>query len=117
MASKAVACEGDVVAQPGTTPFTGAASGTWTPPASLTLQSYAQLQVGGVKVVHAASGVFQFAGTTGSSPVTGASTVTLTAGSTILQGSSTKVLVHGDSQQDQYGNTLKVVSTRSLLSA
>src|SRR4051812_17310426 len=119
MASKAVACEGDILAQPGAALPIGAGSGTWSPPDSISLSSYSKLTVGGVKVVHDAKGTFSFSGLypDGTTPFTAKSTVSLKAKPTILQGSTTKVLRHGDSVKDAFGNILKVISQRRLASA
>jgi len=113
MATKPVACRGDVSASAGTTPSTKADSGTWTP-GSVTLTTFDDVEVGGAPVVVEAECTFSFSGTKGNSGVTDSSTVTLSASDHPLLGAQDSVLVHGDEESDSYGNTVKVSSTRDL---
>lgn len=112
-----VARVGDVSATPGTLPFTGAKTGTWTPgPVSYT--SYTALRAAGAAAISEARCLFDFKGTTeGGSPVTGAETVVLRAGPTTLQRGAAGVVLHGDSATGQFGNRLAALSTAPLLSA
>ncbi len=111
---KSVAVEGDVTATPGTTPFTGADSGTWTA-GTVTYLSYAKLTVNGIKVIWQAQCAFTFSGASSSgTAVTGAETVTLTANTTILQKGISNVLVNGDTATGNYGNELKAQSSGPL---
>jgi hypothetical protein len=67
-------------------------------------------------VIYEATCTFAFAGTKGNSAVVDSSTVTLTAAATLLQGQSSFVLRDGDSAQDNYGNTVKTQSSRTMQS-
>lgn len=114
MTSKQVAVEGDVQATAGTTPFTGAASGTWTA-GSVTCSSYDQLKIGGSKVIYKAECKFTFNGTSSApASITGDETVTLEAKSTKLQGGLSKVLVNGDSVTGNFGNKLQINASHKL---
>ena len=113
MPPEPVACRGDVSARAGTTPSTKADSGTWTAgPVSLT--TFDDVKVGGDPVVVEAECTFAFSGTKGTSGVTDSSTVTLSASDHPLLGSQDSVLVHGDEEEDTYGNKVSVSSTRAL---
>ena len=117
MALKPVAAEGDVSAQGGSTPYSPAVSGTWTP-GTVVLSKYTKLTIGGDATVWKAECSFSFTGPDSNGvTVTGSSSVTLTAGSTKLQGGSSNVLRHGDQASDSYGNKLSVSSSRNLKSA
>ncbi len=112
---KGVAVEGEVTATPGTTLFTGADSGTWTAPPSISYKSYTKLTISGRRVVYQAKGTFTFSGLSSSgATITGPETVTLTASTTLLQKGLSNVLVDGDSATGIYGNELKVQSNGSL---
>ena len=118
MATTPVAVEGDVLAQPGTTPAPGAASGVWTP-GQVNYTSYAFLTVNGVAVIYEASCTFSFSGTSpppASSAVTDSSDVKLSAGGTVLMASQNNVLLNGDSANDDFGNKLEVVTGNHLKS-
>ena len=112
--AKSVATIGDVLATPGTTPFTGAEAGVWTPgPVSHT--SYAQLRSSGVPAISEATCIFSFAGTAkGGAAVAGSETVVLRAGPTVLQRGSSGVIVHGDSATGEFGNRLAAASAEPL---
>ncbi|WOP18902.1 hypothetical protein [Raineyella sp. LH-20] len=107
-----VAREGDVTATVGQLPYSGATSGTWT--AGTVASTTASASSDGAAVVVGASCTFSFNGTNGQSPVTGTSTVTLSPGPRVLTIGGVAPLVDGDSQQDAYGNTLRVGSTATL---
>ena len=114
---KQVAVEGDVLAIPGTTLYTGAANGSWTAmPVQYT--SYSKLTVSGKAVIYEATCKFLFGGASASgAPVVGQEDVKLTAQTTKLQGSLSKVLVTSDSANGQYGNQLKVNAANKLATA
>jgi hypothetical protein len=119
MAQKRVAVEGDVQATPGTAPFTGAATGTWTAGA-IVASAYPKLTVGGVATVWKAECTFSFNGNApapASTTITGTNKVTLTATAKKLQGGGNNVLVHDDQNSDQYGNKLQVAASGALRSA
>jgi hypothetical protein len=114
MATKGVATEGDVTATAGTTPYTGASSGTWTA-GSVSCTSYAKLHAGGAPAISEATCTFNFAGTSASNSAdTGSETVTLRAGPTTLQGGASGVLLDGDSKTDSFGNKLAASSAAPL---
>jgi hypothetical protein len=113
VAADPVACRGDVSARAGTTPSTKADSGTWTA-GPVTLTTFDGVEVGGDPVVTEAECTFSFAGTKGNSAVADSSTVTLSASEHPLLGSQDSVLVDGDEEQDEYGNTVSVSSSRAL---
>ncbi|RUN74795.1 hypothetical protein EJC47_19765 [Sphingomonas sp. TF3] len=117
MSLKPVAVEGDVSPSPGTTPYSPAVSGAWSPGA-VTYTKYDKLTVGGAKTVWQAKCTFSFAGSDANGvAVAGTSNLTLTAGSTKLQGGSSNVLLNGDTANDSYGNTLTVNAAGKLQSA
>lgn len=110
-----IACEGDVQATPGSTPFPPAVSGAWSA-GTVQYTSYSNHTVQGDAVIWQALCTFNFSGTgppPAAAPVAGVSAVTLTAKSEKYLPAN-KVLVNGDSIQDVYGNTLKVSSARTL---
>jgi len=120
MALKNVATQADVQTQPGTTQFTGAASGTWSA-GPVSVVSYAKLTIGGQAVILSASCTFSFTGASGSTPpvtVTGSEEVTLSAAAldtTKLQGGLLQVL--RDSNQSNtslFGNVIKISSSEKL---
>ena len=114
--SKSVAAEGDVTATAGTTPFTGAQSGTWAA-GSITVTAHADLQVGGAAAISKANCTFSFSGLNSSGvTVTGQESVTLMAGATKLHDGEDTVLLDGDQATGPggFGNKLKVTSTRKL---
>jgi hypothetical protein len=120
MASKAVCCDGDVVATAGTKPVEGS-TGSWTA-GQVSYKTYSHLKSSGTAVAYEASCTFSYSGnttSTPSSPVTSSETVTLTASSSVLQDGSSKVLRDGDSKKGDGGylNELKVQSSRILKSA
>ena len=115
--AKSVAVEGDVSATPGSTPYSGAETGSWTAGA-ITYQGYDPLTIGGTRVVSEASCTFSFSGASSSgATITGTETVTLSAGGTKLQGGSSKVLVDGDRKAGSYGNELLVQTGAKLKTA
>jgi hypothetical protein len=118
MAGNSVAVTGEVVATPGTTPFTGAnPGGSWTA-GSISMQTYGKLTIGDQPVMHGASCTFSFSGTTGTgAPISGSEVVTLTAGTTVLQKGQSGVLVQGNSATGTFGNTLAVQTARKLTTA
>lgn len=110
--SKSVGVVGDVQATAGSTVPATASGGSWSA-GSVSYTSYNQLKVGGTKVIYEASCTFTYSGGTqkadSSKPhATETSTVTLTASATLTQHGLNNVLVNGDSEQDSYGNKLKV---------
>lgn len=115
MPGKNVAVEGDVTATPGTIPFTGAVSGTWTA-GPISYQKYSQLTVRNVSVIHQAQCTFLFSGSNGTSPVSGSETVTLIAKTTNLQNGLAFVLLNGDTQVGVFGNTLTAKASGPLTS-
>lgn len=117
MAGKPVAVTGEVIATVGTTPFTGADSGTWTA-GTVSVQSYNQLTIGSAAIIHQAKCTFTFNGKSSTNtPITGSETVTLTAGATVLQKAQSGVLVQGDVATGVFGNKLEVQTANVLLSA
>jgi hypothetical protein len=123
MAVKKVAVEGDVQKTPGTDITYGgkAETGTWSA-GEVSYSSYEKLVVGGSKVIYQAKCTFSFDGHKTvtnplDTPVKGSEEVTLEAQTTKLQGSLSKVLVHGDSQTDAYGNKLEAKASQKLSSA
>ncbi len=119
MTGKQVAVEGDVQATAGSTPFTGAESGTWTSEPVI-YSSYDHLKIGGSKVIYKAPCKFTFSGTSPApqkNPISGDETVTLEAQSTKLQGSVSKVLVDGDSATGKFGNKLQISASHQLSTA
>jgi hypothetical protein len=117
MAGKRVAVTGEVVATPGTTPFTGANAGNWTV-GPIGVQTYSKLTIGGQPVIHRASCTFSFTGTTSTgAPITGIETVTLTAGTTVLQKGQSGILVQENSFTGNFGNKLEVQTANKLTTA
>jgi hypothetical protein len=109
-----VARQGDVSATPGTTPFTGATSGTWTA-GTIGDTPYDKVVSGGAKAISEARCTFSFSGANASgSPVTGSETVTLSAKQTKLQKGASGVLVDGDSATGTFGNTLTALGGPKL---
>lgn len=113
MAAKSVAVVGDVIAQAGTTLYGDATSGGWTH-GNVSYVTYPQLIVQGQNVVYEATCKFKFDGSSGNTAITGTSDVTLTAAATLLMQNENNVLIHGDSQEDSYGNKLYVESSTIL---
>lgn len=113
MATKPVAREGDVTAKVGTTPYTGATSGTWSS-GSLTLTTAPLASSDGKVVVVKAESSFTFSGANSSTAVTGSSSVVLSPGQLLLSIDGTAPLVDGDSAQDAFGNTVSVSSSATL---
>jgi hypothetical protein len=98
--------QGDVSATPGTTPFSGAQSGTWTA-GTISETAYDKVVSGGAKAISQAQCTFSFTGANSSgATVTGSETVTLSAGATKLQKGAAGVIVDGDSATGTYGNKL-----------
>jgi hypothetical protein len=96
--AKPVAVKGDVSATAGTSPYTGAQSGTWTA-GPITETSYANLKSGSKEVIWKAECTFSFSGANSSgATVTGTEKVTLTAKTTLLKKGEHNVLVDGDSK-------------------
>lgn len=118
MSAKGVAVEGDVSADPGTSLYTGADSGTWTAGA-INVETYSHLTLMQTKkVIHKASCTFSFSGTgptPSKPPITGSEKVELVAQTTLLMGGTTFVLVDGDTKTGTYGNKLTVTSSTSKL--
>jgi hypothetical protein len=114
---KKVAVEGDVQATPGSTPFTGAASGTWKE-GEITYSSYDYLNISGRKAIYKAQCKFTFTGTSpapANNPIVGDETVTLEAQSTKLQRGLSNILVDGASSTGStFGNTLQVKASHKL---
>ncbi len=117
--TKPVAVKGDVSATAGTSPYTGAQSGTWTAgPVSET--SYANLKAGGKEVIWKAECTFSFSGANSSgATVTGTEKVTLTATTKLLKKAEHSVLVDGDSKTGgdtppTFDNKLSVSASGSL---
>jgi hypothetical protein len=109
-----VATVGDVSPTPGTTPFTGAKTGTWTPGA-VAYTSYAPLRSRGVNAISEARCTFSFSGSTeGGSTVTGSEEVVLRAASTVLQKGAAGVIVDGDSATGTFGNRLSASTAEPL---
>ena len=111
-----VAREGDVSTTVGTTPFTGATSGTWTA-GDLELTTTGRAQADGKEIVTAASCTFSFAGTNGQTNVNGTSVVTLQPASRRLRFGTASPLVHGNSASDTFGNTIRVTSSATWATA
>jgi hypothetical protein len=109
----AVARSGDVSAAAGTTPATGADSGTWTA-GTLTLSTADLLSSDGRAVVVEAACTFSFTGKAGNTAVTDSSTVELKPGSPALLVGGTHPLLDGDAEEDDYGNTVSVSSDAAL---
>ena len=98
MVAKSAAVKGDVSATAGTSPYTGAQTGTWTA-GQVTETSYANLKVGGKEVLWKAECTFSFSGANSSgTTVTGTEKVTLTATTKLLMKGEHSVLVDGDSK-------------------
>lgn len=119
MALKPVAVTSDVAATAGTGLYTGAAKGTWMP-GPVTVSTYAKLTIGGAAAAWQAKSTFAFAGfgpTPAETPISGTSTVTLSASTKKLQGRASHVLVNGDEKSDSYGNKVKVSASGKLRSA
>jgi len=123
MATKPVAVQGDVSATAGTSPYTGADSGTWTA-GTVSETSYANLKSGGKEVVWKAECTFSFSGTNSSSgaTVTGSEKVTLTATTKLLKKGEHSVLVDGDSKSGggtppSFDNKLSVSAAGPLKTA
>ena len=117
MAGNSVAVTGEVVATPGTTPFTGANAGSWAA-GPISVQTYSKVTIGGQPVMHRASCTFSFTGTTSNgAPVSGSEVVTLTAGTTVLQKGQSGVLVQGNSATGTFGNKLAVQTASKLTTA
>ncbi|HEX5543342.1 MAG TPA: hypothetical protein VFX60_17610 [Micromonospora sp.] len=114
MAGAPVARPADVSATAGSSPYTGATSGTWTP-GTLQLTTSDVLSSDGHKVVVKVSCSFSFFGTDGQKSVNGSSTVTLEPGSRGLTAAGVCPLVDGDSAQDTFGNTVSVASDALLV--
>lgn len=109
-----VGVQGEVQTTNGTTSPETATSGTGTWAAgTVSYKTYTQLKSGGTVVIYEASCKFTWSGGTQKADSSKAhgpvdSTVTLTATTRLTQKGSSKVLVHGDSASDQYGNKLQV---------
>lgn len=110
--TKPVARDGDVTATAGTSPYSGADSGTWTAePVSYTTRSKVKA---GAAAISKAECTFSFSGKSGNSQVSGTEKVELTAGSTKLKTGGGGVLVSGDSKTGTYGNKLEASSSAKL---
>lgn len=114
MAMKPVAIAGDATATAGAVVAAGADSGTWTA-GPITESTYDVLTSGGSKVLYKAECTFSFSGKdSANAAVTDTSTVTLDATTKVLQGGGTFVLVDGDSQADEYDNTVSISASAPL---
>lgn len=114
---KSVAVVGEVVATPGSIPFTRAESGIWTA-GVIRYRNYDQLKVNHAKVIYEAECNFSFSGQSSSgATVTGQETVALAASTTILQKNVSNVLVNDDTQTCDFSNKLKVQRTNFLKTA
>jgi hypothetical protein len=113
MTATKVAVVGDTTATPSTAPTLNGAPGAWTA-GPVTEQSYAQLTIGGIAVIHSATCVFTFTPQSGS-PIP--ASVTLSASSTPLQQGQTNVLLNGDQMTDQNGNQLMVTASTTALTS
>jgi hypothetical protein len=116
MATKPVARKGDVTATVGTMPYTGASSGTWSP-GTLTVTTAPLASSDGNEVVVKAESSFTFLGSSGNTTIKGDSSVVLSPGPQLLTIDGSAPLVHGDSAQDAYGNTVSVSSSATLHTA
>jgi hypothetical protein len=109
--SKRVGVKGDVQPTNGTTQPEKGTGGTWAS-GPIRYQTYAYLKVGGTPAIYEASCTFTWNGMLKADPSKAHSpeysTVTLTATTKLTQKGSKKVLVDGDSAQDEYGNKLQV---------
>lgn len=114
--TKAVACDGNVTATAGTTPYTGADSGTWTP-GQVKYTTRPKVKAGGVAAISQAECTFSFSGKSGNTVVNGSEKVVLTAGQTKVQKGAGGVLLSGDSKTSAYGNKLEATSSAKLKSA
>ncbi len=111
-----VARDGDVSTTVGTTPFTGATSGTWTA-GDLTVTTTGRARADGEEIVTAASCTFSFAGTNGQTPVSGTSVVALQPAARKLRFGTAFPLVDGETTSDTFGNTVRVVSSATWRTA
>ncbi|AEH10752.1 MULTISPECIES: hypothetical protein [Protofrankia] len=114
MAGAAAARPTDVSATAGSSPYTGATSGTWTA-GTPQLTTSDVLSSDGQAIVVGASCSFTFSGTNGQTNVNGSSTVTLEPGGRALTAAGVCPLVDGDSARDSFGNTVFVASNASLV--
>lgn len=113
-AAKSLATQTDVIATPGTMPFTGAQSGTWTA-GPITVTPHPHIQADGAPVISGAACTFSFAGVnSGGTAVTGQDPVTLPAGATKLRDGPATLLVNGDQATGAFGNMLQVTSAHKL---
>jgi hypothetical protein len=113
-----VGVRGEVQTTNGATPPETGVGGAWAA-GTVNYQTYGHLKVGGTPVIYEATCKFTWSGGNQKAdsskphdPVD--STVTLTAKTKRLQKGANNVLVHGDSEQDQYGNKLQVNATGPL---
>ena len=116
-----MAIQSDATATVGTTPYTGAASGTWLT-GTISVVSYAKVTIGDQPVISSAKCTFSFSGfaPNGTTPVAGLEDVTLSAaalGTTKLQGTEQQVLRDGDqSNTSLYSNIISVSASHKLKS-
>ena len=126
---KPVARVGDVVAT-SLPPMTGfypappappTAKGTWAATGPVSPTAVSTVSAGGAAILIGASCTFTFTGndTVSGSPVTPppTSTVTLKPGTPVLRVAGGAPLVHGDTNKDDFGNRLTVVSTATWRTA
>ncbi len=118
MAGKPVALEDDIVIEASNAHTNPNYQGTWTA-ASVVVEAYDRLTVGGSPVVHEVRVDFTFTGTDTSSgaTVTDTSSVTLAASPTLITVRGGPVLVDGDTADDAHGNTVRVASSQHLRTA
>ncbi|TMV00040.1 hypothetical protein [Streptomyces sp. DASNCL29] len=119
MPTAAVAGRGDVTTIVGKRLPPPATKGMWT--AGVVEETVARtLEAGGGLVLHEATCVFNFTGTTdppASTPVSATSTVKLSARESRLLVGGKGVLLHGGSAEDSFGNKLQATSSRPLRSS
>jgi hypothetical protein len=116
VAGKKAVKTGEVTATAGTTMYSPAVKGSWLA-GPVIPTSYSKLKSGGGAVLSEAKCTFSFTGTgptPAEAPVSGTSTVTLSAQTTRLQKGASNVLVDGESKKDEYGNELKASAQGKL---
>ena len=112
---KSVAKKGDVTLIPGTKFLSPAAGGVWAPQSPVKYGEHKKVKIKGVPAIFEASCTFKFVGVDPSGNVVqGDEKVELKAKKTKLTDSGKNMLVHGDEEKGDHGNTLKVVTTNLL---
>ncbi|MEE8058706.1 MAG: hypothetical protein V3T17_12885 [Pseudomonadales bacterium] len=109
--TKPIAVSGNVIATPGTTPFSPADSGAWVAQPVQEIP-YPKLKIGGKNALQKVICVFQFAGVQSASgaPVSGVETVILEPQKTAVKHSGQTMLLDGDKKDGQYGNKLQAIA-------